>query len=48
MLRGNVIYAWASNPAQYTELRNAFPRRAIYQMEIEPDGSVRFVSLAGG
>jgi hypothetical protein len=47
MLRGNVIYAWASNPAQYTELRNAFPGRGIYQMEIEPDGSVRFVSVGG-
>ena len=48
MLRGNVIYAWASNPAQYTELRNAFPGRVLYQLEIEPGGSVRFVSVGGG
>ena len=48
MLHGNVIYAWASNPQQYAELRSAFPGRVIYQMEIEPDGTVKFVSLAGG
>jgi hypothetical protein len=48
MLHGDVIYAWASNSQQYAELRNAFPGRVIYQMEIEPGGSVRFVSLGGG
>ncbi|HZU67409.1 MAG TPA: glycosyltransferase family 39 protein [Ktedonobacteraceae bacterium] len=45
LLQGNVIYAWASNPAQYEELRTAFPGRTLYQMVIEADGSVRFVNL---
>ena len=48
MLHGDVIYAWASDPQQYAELRNAFPGRVIYQMEIEPGGAVRFVSVGGG
>ena len=47
MLQGNVIYAWASNPVQYAELLNAFPGRLLYQMEVEADGSVRFVMVGG-
>ncbi len=47
LLHENVIYAWVDNPAQYAELRTAFPGRTLYQMEIEPDGSVQFVALGG-
>lgn len=48
MLHGDVIYAWASDPQQYAELRSAFPGRVIYQMDIGPGGTVKFVSLGGG
>ncbi|MDQ2902346.1 MAG: glycosyltransferase family 39 protein [Chloroflexota bacterium] len=47
-LHSDVIYASASNQAQYVELRQAFPGRTLYRIDVAPDGSVRYVALNGG
>nr|MBA2678432.1 hypothetical protein [Ktedonobacteraceae bacterium] len=47
-LHGDVIYASAGNQAQYAELRQAFPGRTLYRMDVAPDGSVRYVALNSG
>ncbi|MHB8600798.1 MAG: ArnT family glycosyltransferase [Ktedonobacteraceae bacterium] len=47
LLHDDVLYAFASNSADYAELRSAFPGRTLYQLVIAPDGSVSYVSLKG-
>ncbi len=47
LLKGDVIYAWASNASDYTELRTAFPGRSLYGLDIASDGSVQYVPLRG-
>ena len=47
LLQGDVIYALASDPSQYTELRTAFPGRTLYRLDISPGGSVQYVALTG-
>ncbi len=47
MLHGDVIYAMAANPADYAELRQAFPGRTLYQLEVDADGTVHYVELIG-
>jgi hypothetical protein len=47
MLHGDVIYAMAANPADYAELRQAFPGRTLYQLEVDADGTVHYVKLTG-
>lgn len=47
LLHDNVLYAFASNSANYAELRSAFPGRTLYQLVIAQDGSVSYVSLKG-
>jgi len=47
LLHDDVIYAWANDPSQYTELRTAFPGRTLYRLNIAPDGSVQYVPLTG-
>jgi hypothetical protein len=44
-LRDDVLYAWASNTADYTELQKAFPNKHLYRLYIAPDGSVSYVPL---
>jgi len=45
-LNGSVIYALAASPEQYAQLRAAYPGRALYQVSVAPDGSVRYIRLA--
>jgi len=45
LLHDDVIYAWASNESDYTELRTAFPGRSLYRLAIAADGSVHYVAL---
>ncbi len=47
LLRDDVIFAWASNESDYTELRTNFPGRGLYRLDIAPDGSVKYVALTG-
>ncbi len=44
-LHGNVIYALASNPLDYAELRKAYPGRALYQVTVNVDGAVRYTQV---
>jgi hypothetical protein len=44
-LRGDVIYAWGSTMSDYSELQKAFPGRKLYQMNINPDGSVEYTLI---
>lgn len=46
-LKGDIIYAWASNQSDYTELRSAFPGRGLYRLDIAADGTVHYVALTG-
>ncbi len=45
LLRGNVIYAEASSPADLAELRHAFPDRRLYVLIVDPDGVVHFIPV---
>ncbi len=45
LLQGDVIYAYADSAQQYAELHTVYPGRTLYQLEIAPDGSVRYVRL---
>lgn len=47
VLHGDIIYAWASNQADYRELHTAFPGRSLYRLDIAADGSVQYVALTG-
>ena len=47
VLHGDVIYAMAANPVDYAELRQAFPGRTLYQLEVDADGTVHYVKLTG-
>lgn len=47
LLHGDVIYAWASNAADYAELRANFPGRSLYRLDIAPDGSATYTALTG-
>ncbi len=40
--RGDVLYAMADTPAEYQELRHAYPGRAIYQIQIATNGAVSY------
>ncbi len=44
-LRGDVIYAWGSDTADYRELQRAFPGRKLYLMNIAADGSIQYTLL---
>ena len=44
-LHNSVIYALASTPSDYAELRLAYPGRALYQVTVSVDGSVRYTSV---
>ncbi len=44
-LHDSVIYALASNPSDYAELRLAYPGRALYQVTVSVDGSIRYTSI---
>ena len=48
MLRQDVLYALAGDASQYAELRAAYPGRALYQLNIAPDGGVTYTAVAGG
>jgi hypothetical protein len=45
LLHDDVIYAWASNTADYQELRTAFPGKSLYQLAIGADGRVGYTSV---
>ncbi len=45
LLQGDVIYAYADSAQQYAELHSVYPGRTLYQLEIAPDGSVKYVRL---
>jgi hypothetical protein len=44
-LQGDVLYALASTPQQYAELRRDYPGRTLYQVSVAPDGSVRYTRI---
>jgi len=44
-LHNDVIYAWASNTTDYTELQTAFPGKQLYRLDIAPDGSVDYTPI---
>ena len=44
-LHDDVIYAWASNTTDYTELQTAFPGKQLYRLDIAPDGSVSYTPI---
>ena len=44
-LHDSVIYALASNPSDYAELRLAYPGRTLYQVTVSVDGSVRYTPV---
>jgi Dolichyl-phosphate-mannose-protein mannosyltransferase len=46
LLHGDLLYALASTPQDYTELRRAFPKRALYALEISTDGSIHYKFVA--
>nr|BBH93743.1 hypothetical protein KTA_19420 [Thermogemmatispora argillosa] len=43
--QGDIIYAEASEPEQFERLRQAFPGRPLYFLEIGPDGQVMYIPL---
>ncbi len=45
MLQGDVIYAYASSPSDYSELAQAFPGRTLYRLSIQPNGNVSFIPI---
>ncbi len=45
MLQGNVIYAYASSAADYSELNHAFPGRTLYRLNIQSNGHVSFTAI---
>ncbi|HEV2458772.1 MAG TPA: glycosyltransferase family 39 protein [Ktedonobacterales bacterium] len=45
LLRGDVIYAYATNATQYAELRRAFPHRTLYLFSLLPNGTPQYVPL---
>ena len=47
-LRGDVLYAFGSTPANFEELRQAFPGRALYLLVTQPNGEVQYVPIAAG
>ncbi len=46
-LHDSVIYALASSPLDYAELRRAYPGRTLYQVIVSVDGSVRYTPVNG-
>ncbi len=46
-LHDSVIYALASNPIEYAELRVAYPGRTLYQVTVSVDGTVRYSPING-
>jgi hypothetical protein len=44
-LQGDVIYAVASSPADYTELQQAYPGRTLYRLDVSADGSVKYTPI---
>ena len=46
-LHDSVIYALASSPPDYAELRMAYPGRKLYQVTANVDGSVRYTTING-
>ncbi|GCE04347.1 hypothetical protein KDAU_16760 [Dictyobacter aurantiacus] len=44
-LRSDVIYALANDPTQYAQLRGAFPGRTIYQLNIDDNGTVHYITI---
>ncbi len=44
-LHDSVIYALASNPLDYAELRKAYPGRMLYQVTVNVDGAVRYTQV---
>jgi hypothetical protein len=48
LLRGDVLYAWASNTADYDELRHAFPGRSLYLLNVGIDGAITFLPVPPG
>jgi Dolichyl-phosphate-mannose-protein mannosyltransferase len=45
LLHDDVLYAFASSSADYSELRSAFPGRTLYQLAVAPDGSVSYTKI---
>ncbi len=46
-LHDSVIYALASSPLDYAELRRAYPGRTLYQVTVGIDGAVRYTPING-
>jgi 4-amino-4-deoxy-L-arabinose transferase-like glycosyltransferase len=46
LLRGDVLYAFASTEADYADLRGAYPGRAIYRISIAADGAPSYLTVA--
>ncbi|GAC1401667.1 MAG: hypothetical protein NVSMB49_16620 [Ktedonobacteraceae bacterium] len=44
-LHGSVIYALASTPLEYAELRMAYPGRTLYYLTVSVDGSVAYTPV---
>ncbi|GAC1422692.1 MAG: hypothetical protein NVSMB54_02400 [Ktedonobacteraceae bacterium] len=44
-LHDSVIYALASNPLEYAELRMAYPGRTLYQVTVSVAGSVKYTQI---
>jgi hypothetical protein len=45
LLRGDVLYAFASTQADFAELRAAYPVRALYRISIAADGTPRYTPV---
>jgi hypothetical protein len=45
LLRGDVLYAFASTTADYAQLRAAYPGRPLYRLDLAADGSPRYTPL---
>ncbi len=44
-LAGNILYAYTSRPFVYSQLHQAFPDRALYALEVAPNGQVTYAPI---
>ncbi len=44
-LHDDIIYAWARNTTDYSDLQAAFPGKTLYRLDIASDGEVRYTPI---
>ncbi len=44
-LAGNILYAYTGQPFAYAQLHQAFPGRALYALEVAPNGHVTYAPI---